>query len=99
MHIVISWDIKTSQPHWGTIDTKMQEGLSGYSWVRPLSTFYVVKTVSEQDRAIIRDRLLKVAKSASKTVHFILSPTMSGGRYDGYLPNDSWEKLNERSDS
>lgn len=98
MHIVVSWDIKTTQPRWGEIDERLKEGLKGYSWVRPLTTFYVVRTNGETDRGLIKDRLVAVARSVSETVHIVISPTMAGGRYDGFLPQDSWSKLNERSD-
>jgi hypothetical protein len=30
-------------------------------------------------------------------VHFIMSPLMSGGRYNGILPQDAWDGINERS--
>ena len=98
MHIVVSWDIKTAKPKWDEIDEKLKKCLEGYSWVRPLTTFYVVKTNAEADRTIIKDRLVAVAKGDSATVHIVVSPSMSGGRYDGYLPSDAWEKLNKRSD-
>jgi hypothetical protein len=97
MHIIISWDISTKDKRWEEINEELKEALSSYSWVRPLSTFYVVRIVSEADRKTIRDRLVKVARSVSETVHIILSPMMSGGQYDGFLPKDMWEKLSERS--
>lgn len=97
MHIVISWDISTKDQRWDEIDKKLREGLSGYSWARPLSTFYVVWIASEADRGAIRDRLVEVARSVTETVHIVLSPMMSGGQYDGFLPKDMWEKLKERS--
>ena len=98
MHLVISWDIKIGKPKWDEIDEKLKKCLDGYSWVRPLSTFYVVRTNSENDRTILKDRLVAVAKAETVTVHIIVSPSMAGGRYDGYLPTDAWEKLNKRSD-
>jgi hypothetical protein len=98
MHMVVSWDIKTENPKWAEIDAKLKDALQGFSWVRPLTTFYVVRLTSDADRMTIRDRMLVIAKAAGVTVHFILSPVMAGGRYDGYLPADSWPKLNERSD-
>jgi len=98
VHIVISWDIKASEPQWGEIDEKLKATFSGYSWVRPLTTFYVLKIASEADRALLRDRLVAVARASSSTVHIVISPAMSGGRYDGFLPGDAWPKLNARSD-
>jgi hypothetical protein len=98
MHIVISWDIKTGQPKWDEVDEALKKCLEGYSWVRPLTTFYVVKIGSETDRNLLRDRLTKVVQGAGVTVHIVISPSMAGGRYDGFLPSDTWPKLNERSD-
>jgi len=98
MHVVVSWDISTGKPRWDEINERLKEGLSGYSWVRPLTTFYVVRIGSEADRAILRDRLVAVARSVAETVYIVVSPAMAGGRYDGYLPKDTWPELNERSD-
>jgi len=98
VHIVISWDISASGEKHAELNKKMREALQGYSWARPLTTFYVVKIDSEADRSTIRDRLLAVAEPASESVTFIVSPAMAGGRYDGYLPSDMWDKLNKRSD-
>ena len=98
MHIVVSWDISNAGDRHSDLNKAMREGLNGYSWARPLTTFYVVRVESEADRATIRDRLLKVAEADSANITFVVSPVMAGGRYDGYLPNDMWEKLNKRSD-
>src|SRR5689334_19080889 len=99
MHIVISWDIMTAKPAWDDIDAKLRAGLEGYSWVRPLTTLYVVRISAERDRIAIRDRLNAIARAALPvTVHIVVSPAMTGGRYDGFLPQDSWTQLNQRSD-
>jgi hypothetical protein len=98
MHIVVSWDISAEGQRWDEINKRLREGLAGFSWARPLSTFYVVRLISEPDRSTIQQRLVAVARSVTETVHIVLSPVMSGGRYDGYLPKDMWAKLNERSD-
>jgi hypothetical protein len=98
MHIVVSWDISAPKPRWDEIDAALRRAMTGYSWARPLSTFYVVRINSETDRVAIREGMLSVARGVSERVHFAISPAMSGGRYDGYLPNDMWAQLNERSD-
>lgn len=98
MHLVISWDIEIGKSKWGEIDEKLKKCLDGYSWVRPLTTFYVVRTDSEVDRTRLKEKLVAVAKAESATVHIVITPSMAGGRYDGYLPSDAWEKLNKRSD-
>lgn len=98
MHVVISWDIKADQPQWKEIDTELRGCFERFSWARPLSTFYVVKLRSVEDRAAIKERLLAVVQRTSAKVHFIVSPAIAGGRYAGWLPKSMWEKLNQRSD-
>lgn len=98
MHLVVSWDISASGDRHTEINDNLKAGLDGYSWARPLTTFYVVRINAESDREAIRDRLVKVAGGVSEKVHVVLSPVMAGGRYDGYLPKDMWDKLNQRSD-
>jgi len=98
VHLVVSWDISAAGERHAELNKNMRNALEGFSWARPLTTFYVVKVDSESDRTAIHNRLLEVAKSDSATVNFIISPVMAGGRYDGYLPSDMWEKLNKRSD-
>ena len=97
MHIAISWDINAEDQRWKSIDRQMRKAIRQYSWVRPLSTFYVVEISSKADRNIIVDNLLKVAESVSETVHFLATPLMASGLYDGYLPEDSWDEINERT--
>ena len=98
MHIAISWDISASGDRWNTINEQMREEIHPYSWVRPLTTFYVVKVNGETDRETIRSNLEDVAKSVNEKVHFLVSPIMSSSRYSGYLPQDMWEKINQRTD-
>jgi hypothetical protein len=99
MHIVVSWDIQTPKPRWDQVDEALKNALAGFSWIRPLTTFYVVRINSEVDRGTIRDRLVAAARAATGvTVHIVISPTMAGGRYDGLLPTDWWPQLNERTD-
>ncbi|WP_144401577.1 hypothetical protein [Isoalcanivorax pacificus] len=97
MHIVISWDISAEGNRWNTINDEMKECLSGYSWVRPLKTFYVVKVNSSNHREQLITALQSVAKSNSEKIHFVASPAMTGGSYNGWLPKDLWDKIGERT--
>lgn len=97
MHIVISWDIKTSEDRWSQINENMKEALKPYSWIRPLSTLYIVQINGENDRRIIHDSLVALASSLSERVHFVMTPIIASGRYNGLLPKDMWPKINERT--
>jgi hypothetical protein len=97
VHVAISWDITGDGEPWKQIDERMRAAIQRYPWVRPLSTFYVVQIGSEGDRKILQDSLASVAKSAGTTVHFLITPAMLGGQYQGYLPADHWTKINART--
>ncbi len=97
MHIAVTWDISASGEIWSSINERMRDVLKPYSWARPLSTFYVVKVNGEYDRTAIREGLTAIASSSSSTVHFVVTPLMSSGSYDGYLPKDMWDNINERT--
>ena len=98
MHVAISWDISSSGERWTEINNRMKEAIQPYSWARPLSTFYVVQLNKNTDRQTIHTELLKVAKSEPESIHFVVSPVMSSGKYNGYLPEDMWAKINKRTD-
>ena len=97
MHIAISWDITATGAQWTQIDERMRAAIQAYPWIRPLSTFYVVKIYSEVDRVQIQNSMTTVARSAGVTVHFLITPAMVAGQYQGYLPADNWAKINERT--
>jgi hypothetical protein len=97
MHIAVSWDITAEGDRWKQIDETMREALRNYSWVRPLSTFYVVKIGSEGDRQLIQNSLVNVAKSAGARIHYLITPAMLGGQYQGYLPADDWTNVKART--
>ena len=97
MHIVISWDIKAEGDRWNKLDDALRKAIGPYSWVRPLTTFYIVKIPDPSYREIILNNMLGVAKPAPETIHIVISPVMSSGTYTGYLPQDMWQKINERT--
>ena len=98
MHFVLSWDIEAEGQKWTEINEAMKQGLSGYLWVRPLTTFYIVKANSQHDWDTIQKNLVGVAKRYSEEISFIMSPLMDGGRYNGWLPKDLWPKIRERTE-
>ena len=98
MHIAVTWDINaSSRERWNEINGKMVDVLQPFSWVRPLTTFYVVRLLVESERDLIADGLLAVAESVSEQVLFLVSPTMPSAQYRGYLPRDMWNELNQRT--
>ena len=97
LHIAVSWDIPATDDRWKALNEQMLEALKPYSWVRPLSTFYIVQIHSESARGGIQSALEAVAKAAPERIHFLISPAMQGGKYNGYLSSGAWPKINERT--
>lgn len=98
MHFVVSWDIEAEGEEWTEINAAMKEGLSGYSWVRPLTTFYIVKVGSLEDKESIYHKLIAVAKKYPREVNVVITPAMDGGTYSGWLPKDLWPKVRKRTE-
>jgi hypothetical protein len=74
MHLIVSWDIRSSGDRGVEIDRAMRQGLDGYSWIQPLTMFYILEITSQFDWNIIRERLLSIAQDFSGEVNFLISP-------------------------
>lgn len=96
MHFILSWDIKAVGRRREVIEGNMARAIKNFSWVRPVTTFYIVKVNSQSDWFNIRNYLATVAGAFSSEVTFVMSPLMQGGRYDGFLPPQTWSQINER---
>ena len=97
MHCVVSWDIKSEGEAWKLLNDQLLEQLKGYSWVRPLNTFYIVQISSQENWTALLNKFQTVAKPGLDKIHLVMSPAMQGGRYDGMLPNSTWEEINKRT--
>ena len=97
MHFVVSWDISASGEEWTRLNDQMKSKLSPYSWVRPLTTLYVVQVTGQSTWNTILSELQAVGKANSPKINFIVTPLMSGGQYNGMLAPNLWEELNKRS--
>jgi len=98
MHFVVFWEIKPEEQRWTEINHAMEEVLSSYSWICPLTTFYIVKVNFQSDWDFIYGNLATLAKRYSGEVNFVMSPLMEGGRYDGWLPKGLWPKIREMTE-
>jgi hypothetical protein len=96
---MVAWEVSESQPHEraAEINSTLKEALRGYSWVRVLGNVYVVKVKSDQERDQLGQNLKAAARELGG-VHLIYSPTMEGGRYNGWLPRPLWAKIRQRTD-
>jgi hypothetical protein len=74
MHFITAWDLKTEESRREEINSAMLEGLRGYSWVRLLSTFYIIEINFDRDWQVIHEKLLSTAQKYSGEINFLMSP-------------------------
>lgn len=97
MHFVISWDIKTQGERRSSIESLLFAGLKNFSWVRPLTTFYIVQINTLNDWNNLFNYFISISKYYQNEINFIMTPPMSGGRYNGLLPQNLWKDINNKS--
>jgi hypothetical protein len=74
MHFVVSWEIKPKGSKQGEINTAMLQGIQGYSWLRLLSTFYILEVDARHDWNVVHEKLLAIAQRYQNEVNFLMSP-------------------------
>jgi hypothetical protein len=74
LHFVVSWELRSQGNRRLEINNAMMEGLYGYSWLRLLSSFYILDIDSERDWNVIHERLLSAAVRFKGEVNFLMSP-------------------------
>ena len=104
MHFVVHWEY---QPSPGlapaglsaaeTIQHEFEAVLKPYSWVRPLTNFFVVNVPTLAVYQTVASALNAIPKKYPNQVFLIISPPMVGGLYQGFLPQTLWTELNIRS--
>ncbi|WP_324037035.1 hypothetical protein [Aeromonas caviae] len=97
MHFIISWDINATGSEWEQHNEAMKSFLKPYSWAKPLSTIYIVNVVGQFNWDNILQQITNYVQSFPGKINFIMSPLMSGGRYNGVLSNEMWNEVNMRS--
>lgn len=96
MHFIVCWKIDATGTEEKELAGLMQDCLDEYVWVRPLDNFYIVEVSSPSDWNNIFKALSEVAgKYPEDKVNFIMGPLIQKASYDGLLPHDAWEPINE----
>ena len=97
MHFITSWDIRATGEEWTRINEEFKTVLKPYSWVRPLTTLYIVNVETQEIWNKILADLQAVGGKYPGKVSLLLSPLMQGGHYDGLLGKGLWDEVNARS--
>ncbi len=96
MHFIVAWRFNVPDSG-GLIGQELSAVLKPYSWVRPLTDFYIVESTQDGQYRKIIDDLTAVARRHADAFYFMVSPPMNGGRYEGWLKADLWPEINKRS--
>lgn len=94
MHFVLTYDLSLKDEERRDAEERIDEVLSPYQHTRKLTTFFIIHVNSYSDWTLIRSNMSEIAQDLNGALHYIMSPLMSGGRYDGYLPQNDWNDIN-----
>lgn len=98
MHFVLSYYLPLEEgARRNEIVSKIEGYLPADNYVKRLNTFYVVHINSEAEWNVILTNLSNLSKGIPEDLHFIMSPCMTGGRYNGILPKTEWDAINNLS--
>jgi len=100
MHFALAIDILASEDRKKIIAEHIwNKILEKYKRAKRLGNFYIIKIDSQDDWKLILDSLTTYVNALEEKVHFIMTPIMTGGRYNGILKKDSWDFINEITDN
>ena len=95
MHFIFTYDLSASGKRREEIEESINKIIKPYKWARRLSTFYIIKIDSESDWNSILQQVQNLSKNIPEKFHFIMSPAMSGGSYNGILKKGDWDFVNK----
>lgn len=94
MNFVLTYDLKLEGQQRKNIEDRIDLVLQSYRYSKALPTFYVIHVDSFAQWEQILAGLTVIARELSGSFYFIMSPPVSGGRYNGYLPTTLWNTIN-----
>jgi hypothetical protein len=94
MHFVLSYDLGADGARRSELEEQIQSIISPYRNVKRLTTFYIIHIESGIVWESIRSQLTNLSVSIPERLHFIMTPLMDGGKYNGMLQEDQWDEIN-----
>ena len=96
MYIYLIWKSRQSKDK-VEFDNALNNILIDKNWVMPLEDFYLIKVNNRADREQLYDRLAAIAQAFSARVDFFMSQPLEGGGYSGWLLQEDWDEVHERT--
>ena len=94
MHFVLNYDLSATGARRAEIEGQIRTILNPYRNVKRLSTFYIIHVNNNNESETIRRQLSDLSNHIEERLHFIMSPLMEGGFYNGILPEHQWAEVN-----
>ena len=96
MHCVLSYDLKLDAgQRRNEIEGQIGNILQHYvPNVKRLSSFYILHFRSQAKWDSLLNQLSLLSQTIPESFHFIMTPLMDGGRYNGILPRGEWDEIN-----
>ena len=97
MHFIFSYDLNVAAGvRRNEIESYILASLPKNKYTRQLNNFYIVKCKDNNEWNEIFHKLVKISNEIPETLHFIMSsPTAINEKYNGILPRESWNCINE----
>lgn len=97
MHFIFSYELNVAAGvRRNEIESNILASLPKNSYTRQLNNFYIVRCNDNKEWNVIFQKLVEISKKIPETLHFIMSsPTAINERYNGILPRESWNCINE----
>jgi hypothetical protein len=96
MHFIVSWDLPAATVNRADFERQLENCFSNFQNNKPLTTFYIIRVENQADYSTILTSLQNVGRTIPG-FRLIVSPIMTGGRYDGLHSNDVWQLINQIS--
>lgn len=94
MHFVLSYDLSAQGERRTQIEEEIINVFAQLRFVRRLTTFFIIHVEDQNQWEQIRQNLTEIARRIPENFFFIMSPLMSFGRYNGFLPQQEWDEIN-----
>jgi hypothetical protein len=94
MHFLVTWRFRNPERRNEAVIVELISAFSGQSFSKAMEDTFVVSVASQEDYKSIIGKLTQVAKDYTKEIHFMATPPISFGKYNGWLPKSVWEKVN-----
>lgn len=95
MHCVFSYDLAADGDILRELESTISSILTPYRHVRRLQSFYIIHVDNVEAWNTLLRELTSYLQPRPERAHFILSPPMEGGMYNGLLGSNEWEEINE----